>query len=240
MKTQEFISKFKSTYLWGNIIAMIVVVILFFVGLNYGLDIYTHHGEDITIPNLSGMSYEDARRMLEERGLKIEVNDSGYNRNLAPECILAQTPGAGCNVKSGHSVYVTVNSSHSPMLTIPDLIDNSSLREAQAKLSAMGFTLLEPEYVHGEKDWLYGIKSRGRTLYKGDVVSVEIPLLLQVGDGKFDESSGDVNVMDQGTTDDFQEVGSDDGSSNMGTTESANKESKKKKEKVDESGLSDF
>jgi len=240
MKTQEFVSKFKSSYLWGNIIAMIVIVILFFVGLNYGLDVYTHHGEDISVPNLSGMSYNDARRMLEERGLKIEVNDSGYNRNLAPECILAQTPATGCNVKTGHTIYVTVNSPHSPMLTIPDLIDNSSLREAQAKLSAMGFTLLDPEYVHGEKDWLYGIKSRGRSLYKGDIVSVDIPLVLQVGDGKFDESSSDVNVMDQDSTDDFEEVGSADGNSSSGTTENANKERKKKKEKVDDSGLSDF
>src|SRR5574344_2189074 len=215
MTSVEFISKFKSSYLWGNILAMFAVVICLAIGVKFGLDFYTHHGEGIVVPNVKGATYDQAVQILEERGLKVEVNDSGYNRRLPADCILEQTPSRGCIVKSGHTIYVTVNSPHSPMLTVPDLIDNSSLREAQAKLTSMGFSLLEPEYVRGEKDWVYGIKSRGRSLYKGDVVSVEIPLLLQVGDGKFDESSDDVNVMDQGTTDDFQEVGSDDGSSNM-------------------------
>jgi hypothetical protein len=238
MKTQEFVSKFKSSYLWGNIVAMIVVVILLFVGINYGLDIYTHHGEGISVPNLRGLSYESALRLLDEKGLKIEVNDSGYNRSLAPDCILAQTPGYGCKVKSGHTVYVTINSPHSPMMTIPDLIDNSSLREAQAKLTAMGFKLLDPEYVHGEKDWLYGIKSRGRNLYTGDNVSVEIPLVLQVGDGTFDSGSTDVDVTDPQSQDDFEEVtGPDDNGS--GENGGSSKE-KEKKVKVDDSGISDF
>lgn len=238
METTEFASKFKSCYLWGNIIAMIVVIILLFVGLNYGLDLYTHHGEGISVPNLRGLSYDDALRMLEERGLKIEVNDSGYNRTMAPGSILAQTPATGCKVKTGHTIYVTVNSPHSPMMTIPDLIDNSSLREAQAKLTAMGFKLLDPEYVHGEKDWLYGIKSRGRNLYAGDNVSVEIPLVLIVGDGKFDGDADDLDVTDPQNTDDFQEV---DGSGEGGSSSTGEKSTgKEKKVKVDDSGISDF
>lgn len=240
MKTNDFIAKFKSSYLWGNIIAMIVVVILLFVGLNYGLNLYTHHGEGISVPNLRGLSYGDAVRMLEERGLKIEVNDSGYNKNYAPDCILAQMPKVGCKVKSGHTVYVTVNSPHSPMMTIPDLIDNSSLREAQAKLTAMGFKLIDPEYVHGEKDWLYGIKCRGKNLYTGDNVSVEIPLVLVVGDGKFDEASQDVDITNADDQDDFEEVNSSE--NQKGNPESSSKTAPKKdkKEKIDESGLSDF
>lgn len=236
METNDFISKFKSSYFWGNIIAMIVVVILLFVGLNFGLTIYTHHGEGISVPNLKGLAYGDAVRMLEERGLKIEVNDSGYNKRYAPDCILAQTPATGCHVKSGHTIYVTVNSPHSPMMSIPDLIDNSSLREAQAKLTSLGFKLLDPEYVHGEKDWLYGIKSRGRNLYAGDNVSVEIPLILVVGDGKFDEASNDLDVTDADDQDDFEEVtGTDDNPTNENAAPK-----KEKKVKIDESGLSDF
>lgn|SRR5574344_2862252 len=240
MKTNDFFAKFKSSYLWGNIIAMIVVIILLFVGLNFGLNLYTHHGEGISVPNLKGLSYGNAVRMLEERGLKIEVNDSGYNKNYAPDCILAQTPALGCKVKAGHTVYVTVNSPHSPMMAIPDLIDNSSLREAQAKLTAMGFKLLDPEYVHGEKDWLYGIKSRGRNLYAGDNVSVEIPLVLVVGDGKFDEASQDVDVTDADNQDDFEEVSSP--GDETGNTDNSSKSAPKKdkKVKIDDSGLSDF
>src|SRR5574344_29742 len=213
MTSDEFISKFKSSYLWGNILAMFAVVICLAIGVKFGLDFYTHHGEGIVVPNVKGDTYDQAVQILEERGLKVEVNDSGYNRRLPADCILEQTPSRGCIVKSGHTIYVTVNSPHSPMLTVPDLIDNSSLREAQAKLTSMGFSLLEPEYVRGEKDWVYGIKSRGHNVYTGDRVSADIPLILQIGDGKFDGGNYDVDVTDGQGGDDFEEVsGPDNGS----------------------------
>lgn len=248
MTTKEFFSKFMSKYLLGNIFAMFMVTVLLFTGVVYGLDLYTHHGQGISVPNLKGMNYNDALRILEERGLKIVVSDSGFNRKLPADCILAQTPGAGVKVKDGHTVYVTVNSPSSPMLTIPDLIDNSSLREAQAKLSAMGFRLLDPEYVHGEKDWLYGIKSRGRSLYAGDNVSADIPLVLQVGDGQFDSNSDDINYTDPnynsdegGDKDDFEEVGGPDTPEKSSSHPESKKGNKSGyKDKVDESGLNDF
>ena len=45
MNTSEFFSKFKSRYLWGNIAAMVAVVFAVCLGVKFGLDIYTHHGE---------------------------------------------------------------------------------------------------------------------------------------------------------------------------------------------------
>lgn len=44
MTSSEFINKFKSKYLWGNIGAMILVLVLLCAGVKYGIDIYTHHG----------------------------------------------------------------------------------------------------------------------------------------------------------------------------------------------------
>ncbi len=243
MESKEFVKKFWGKYLWGNISLMIVVVILLCVGLKFGLDIYTHHGEGIQVPNLKGMQYEEAYRLLEEKGLRIEVSDSGYNKILPADCILAQTPGTSDVVKSGHVIYVTVNSPHSPMITIPDVIDNSSVREATAKLTAIGFKLLEPQLVRGEKDWVYGIVSRGRKLFAGDRVPVDIPVMLQIGDGKFDEGSADVDYTEpdysgEDQKDEFQEVS---GNEDAGSGGSSTKESKSgtKNVKVDDSGLSD-
>ena len=67
-------------------------------------------------------------------------------------------------VKGGRVVYVVINSSHSPMVSLPDIIDNCSYREARAKLMAMGFKVCEPQLVPGEKDWVYGVVSKGRHL----------------------------------------------------------------------------
>lgn len=187
MKPSEFINKFKSKYLWGNLAAMVLVVVALCLGIKFGLDLYTHHGEAIVIPNIVHKSYADAERILDDAGLEIEVTDTGYVRSLPPGCILAQSPDPGETVKAGHVVYVTINSDHSPMIAIPDVIDNSSLREAMAKLTAMGFKLGQPQFVAGEEDWVYGILAGGKHVVAGDRVSIDTPLVLLVGNGQLSE-----------------------------------------------------
>ena len=195
MKAKEFFGKFASPFLWGNLLAMALVVVLLALGVNYGLGLYTHHGEGIKVPKIEGMLYSNARSMVEADGLNIMVSDSGYNKNLAADCILAQNPGPGAIVKSGHTVYVTVNSPSSPTFAIPDVVDNCSFREAEAKLMAIGFKLLPPQYVSGEKDWVYGILCKGRRVSTGDHVSIDTPLTLMVGSGTY-ESDAEIDYIE--------------------------------------------
>ena len=198
MKTKEFFSKFMSGYLLGNLLAMVVVIVLLCFGVKYGLDWYTHHGQGVTVPKVEGMIFAKAHAMVLENGLNIMVSDSGYNKRLPANCILAQSPGEGTKVKEGHTIYVTVNSPSSPSFAIPDVVDNSSYREAEAKLMAIGFKLLPPKYVPGEKDWVYGILSRGRRVSTGDMVSIESPLTLMIGSGMYDEENDYIDYVEPG------------------------------------------
>lgn len=195
MTPSEFINKFKSKYLWGNLFAMVIVGVLLCVGVKFGIDLYTHHGEVVVIPDVRYKSFADAERILDDAGLQIVVSDTGYVRNLPPDCILEQSPGVGERVKVGRVVYVTINSDHTPTLTVPDVIDNSSLREAMAKLTAMGFKLGSPEYIAGEEDWVYGILVKGRHVVAGDKVSIDAVLVIQVGNGQRDAGDS-VNFID--------------------------------------------
>ena len=214
MKTKEFFGKFCSKFLIWNLIAMALVVILLVVGVNYGLDWYTHHGESIRVPNIEGMRITKAREMMEDCGLEIVVTDSGYNKRLPADCVLTQSPGVGLTVKSGHTIYVTINSSNSPSVAIPDVVDNCSYREAEAKLISLGFKVLPPQYVTGEKDWVYGVSCNGRKVSTGERISIEQPLTLLVGSGQYgaDEElnviGGDDALMQSGNgeVDDFEEV----------------------------------
>ena len=214
MKTKEFFGKFCSKFLFWNLLAMALVVILLVVGVNYGLDWYTHHGESIRVPNIEGMRITKAREMMEECGLEIVVTDSGYNKRLPADSVLTQSPGAGLTVKSGHTIYVTINSSNSPSVAIPDVVDNCSYREAEAKLISLGFKVLPPQYVTGEKDWVYGVSCNGRKVSTGERISIEQPLTLLVGSGQYgaDEElnviGGDDAMMQSGNgeVDDFEEV----------------------------------
>ena len=196
MKTKEFFGKFLSPFLLGNLLAMAVVIILLCLGVKYGLEWYTHHNEGIKVPKVEGMIYSNAIMLVEENGLRIMASDSGFNKRLPANCILAQSPGEGTMVKAGHMIYVTVNSPSSPSFPIPDVIDNSSYREAEAKLTAMGFKLLPPKVVMGEKDWVYGIISRGRRVSTGDMVSIDSPLTLMIGSGMYDQEDEELDYVE--------------------------------------------
>ena len=213
MKTKEFFGKFVSAYLLGNLLAMALVIVLLCLGVKYGLEWYTHHGEGIVVPKVEGMIYVNARTLAEEKGLNILVTDSGFNKRLPANCILAQNPGPGMKVKEGHTIYVTVNSPSSPSFAIPDLVDNSSFREAEAKLTAIGFKLTPPQQVEGEKDWVYGILCRGRRVSTGDRISIDSPLTLLVGNGHYgaeeeiDYIGSEAQPMqEEGETDEFEEI----------------------------------
>ena len=216
MKTSEFFGKLKSTYFWGNILAMIIVVAGVCWGTSFAIDIYTHHGESVAIPNIKQKSFADAEHILADAGLSIVVSDTGYVKSLPPDCILEQSPAAGSHVKTGHVIYVIVNASRSPEISLPDIIDNSSLREAMAKLTAMGFKLTQPQFVPGEKDWVVGAVAGTRQLQAGDKVTVDTPITIQVGNGQL-SADDSINFIDNtiesedfidegGDVDDFHEV----------------------------------
>lgn len=208
MESKEFFNKLMSRYLWGNIAAMLGVVILMCAGVKFGIDIYTHHGEAISVPDIKHKKFADAEHILNELGLQIVVTDTGYVKTLPPDCVLEQNPAPGEKVKSGHVIYVTINSSHSPTLAIPDVIDNSSYREAKAKLIAMGFKIGEPKFVSGEKDWVYGILVGGQSVSAGDRVPVDARLTILVGDGMIDGADS-VDIVDpsyENDVDGFEEI----------------------------------
>lgn len=183
MRLSEFVNKFKSRYLWGNILAMGGVIVLLCLFLKFGLNIYTRHGQSVLTPDVRHKSMVDARRILEDAGLDVVVGDTGYVKELPSDCVLEQSPMAGVRVKPGHHINIIVNASSTPTLTLPDIAGNCSSREAMAKLKAMGFKLGMPQFVEGEKDWVYGITVDGVSKATGDRIPISKTIVLQVGNG---------------------------------------------------------
>ena len=181
-KLKEFFSFKHNRFFWWNIIGMIVVIVGAIVGTLFWLDAYTHHGQSYLVPNVKHKSLEQAQLLLQNQNMQSAVVDSTYVKELSPGIILEQKPEAGMRVKDGRTIYLTINPREVPRVRIPDIIDNSSMRQAAAKLKAMKFKLTEPELVPGEQDWVYGIKYRGRKLKSGDKVPFEALLTLCIGD----------------------------------------------------------
>ncbi len=196
MKSSDFFGKLTSKYIWLNLAAMAAVVVLLVVGVKFGIDMYTHHGEAIPVPDIKHKSFADAKQMLAHAGLLIEVTDTGYVRTLPADCILEQSPQPGDFVKSGHVIYVIVNSANTPTITMPDIVDNSSMREAMAKLRAMGFKVGEPQFIVGEREWVYGATVNGRHVVAGDKIPVDAVVVLQVGNGSRSETDSTIDYVE--------------------------------------------
>ncbi len=155
----------------------------------YLLDDYTHHGEEIIVPETRGMTEDYAKAKFASLGLRAVVVDTGYNRTMPDKTVLEQSCKPGARVKEGRLVRLTINTTGAPTITIPDIANNSSLREAETRLRTLGFKLTSHEVIPGDADWVYAVKARGRTLGSKDKVSTDTPLTLVVGDGLEDEDA---------------------------------------------------
>ena len=171
-------------FLMGVAIVMIVAVVLIVFGVMKWLDVYTRHGEAVVVPDVKGMTVDEASKMFRNHGLVCVVSDSNYVKNMAAGIVLDVNPGIGQKVKEGRTIYLTINTLSIPLRAVPDVADNSSLRQAQAKVLAAGFKLTEIQLMNGEKDWVYGIKYQGRSLNAGDKVPLGAALTLMVGNGE--------------------------------------------------------
>lgn len=183
MTVKEFFSLEHNKYLWLNLLAMILVVVGGFWGVLKGIDHYTRHGEAVVVPDVKGMSVQEAEVIFRNRGLACAVSDSTYMKELPAGCILEYVPSAGQRVKEGRLIYLTINTLNIPLQTVPDVADNSSLRQAEARILAAGFKLDSIQYIEGEKDWVYGVKYKARELRIGEQVPMGATLTLVVGDG---------------------------------------------------------
>ena len=57
------------------------------------------------------------------------------------------------------------------------------MREAEARLSALGFKLSPAEFVPGDKDWVIAVKCHGRYVMRGERLPAETYVTLVVGSG---------------------------------------------------------
>lgn len=170
--------------LFINITAMAAIVaVAIFITFRW-INSYTEHGVAIIVPDITGMQEEDAISKLAQHHLVGVSYDHAYVKGVPTGEITAQRPAAQAKVKRGRKVYLTVSSGNQPMIAIPDVIENSSLREAESRLRASGFRLTPNDTIAGDLDWVYGIRYNGRELKDEERVPEGAELTIIVGGGE--------------------------------------------------------
>lgn len=166
-----------------NVAAMaVVVVVAVFITFRW-IDSYTEHGVALVVPDVTGMEEADAITKLGQHDFVGVISDHVYIKGVAPGEITAQRPAAQAKVKRGRKVYLTVSSGNQPMIAIPDIADNSSLRQAESRLRAAGFKLAPNDTIAGDLDWVYSVRYKGRELQGGELIPEGAELTLVIGGG---------------------------------------------------------
>ena len=166
-----------------NLAAMAAVVVAaVFITFRW-IDNYTEHGIAIKVVDVTGMQEEEAIQILSKHDLIGITADHVFVKGVPTGEIISQRPAGDSKVKRGRKIYLTVSSGNHPMITVPDIADNSSLRQAESRLRAAGFQLTPHDTIDGELDWVYGIRYNGRELNGEEQIPEGSTLTLIIGGG---------------------------------------------------------
>lgn len=143
---RKFLNFIKNHFLLRNIILAICIVIVGVWFVNFMLSVYTRHGQRMLVPDLSGMSVEDANSVITaDSEMVIIVSDSLYLPKLKPGQIIDQNPKANSGVKSGRKIFVTINAMQ-PVMEVMPYVVGVSLRQAKNTLESKGFEISRLKY----------------------------------------------------------------------------------------------
>ena len=166
-----------------NILAMAVAAVLLVWFAMLWLNIWTRHGDTISVPAVRSMQYDRAVDLLADEGLIGCVADSVYDRTTAPGTVIEQNPKAGTVVKEGREVYLTINAFSPKTVTLPTLTD-ISLRQARSILEGLEIkNIVEKRVPSDFKDLVIGVRYKGARLMPGARVPVNALIELEVGEG---------------------------------------------------------
>lgn len=139
-------SNTKKSWIIKNLLGAVLFFVALAVVANILLAIFTHHNKVITVPDMTGMSLEEAGQVADSSLIRIDVVDSIYVRGMPKGAVYKQNPAAGANVKTGRRVLLTINAVVPKKVTMPNLI-GYSMRQAKAELSTRGLSLGKLIYV---------------------------------------------------------------------------------------------
>lgn len=170
-------------YFWRHIGLMIAASALLVGMIFLMLNLYTHHGESITVPDIRKLTLEQVEQRLESLNLRYTVLDSAYSLELPPTGVIDQTPKPGEKVKENRRIYLTVNAVNAPLVPIPNIID-ASLRSAEVQLETAGLRVGEQIRVPDlAKNAVLDLKMNNVSVAPGTKVPKGTAIDLVLGDG---------------------------------------------------------
>lgn len=184
----NFIKYIFSKYFFKQILNAIILTLFFILILYFYLNITTNHNKYINVPELNGVAFNEAIKILDENNLSFIVLDSAlYNPEYPKFSILDQMPKSNTQVKKNRKIYLTLNPSNYGKVSVPNIIQITQ-RSANSSLLASGLEIGEVSYENNiGKDMVLEILFNGNKLKVGDMVPKKSKIDLILGNGIIEE-----------------------------------------------------
>lgn len=152
-----------------TIIAILLFFGIFLLCAFLWLKIYTHHGQELKLPDYTGFQYEDAARDARKKKFRMSVLDSIHILGKPGGEILKQDPAPGSLVKQKRMIYATITKRS------PDKILSGRLPEMYGKnydrkkkeLSdhfEIKSKVVDKRFDPGESDQILEVRYKGKTI----------------------------------------------------------------------------
>ena len=152
---------------------VIIAIIGALVGVGFALGIFG--SKDIVVPDVKGMTYEEAEKTLEDAKLEIKIGEYVYDKEYKVETVCTQDPDDGQMARKGQKVTVDI-SKGADNGVVPNLIGKTK-DEAKRIIEEFGYKLGEIKVVEGEEPKDTVLKqdpAAGEEAENGDTINIEV------------------------------------------------------------------
>lgn len=152
-----------------TLLAIVIFMGIVLLAIFLWLRIYTHHGQELMMPDYTGIQYEDAVLDAANKKFRISIQDSLHILGKPGGMILKQHPTPGSLVKSRRMIYVTITKrSPDKILSarLPELYGKSYERKKQEledhfKIKSR---IVDTKFDPGDPGQILEVRYKGQTI----------------------------------------------------------------------------
>lgn len=194
-KIKELIRYIESHIVLRNIVLAFLILVFGTTIIMQLLKIVTRHNQNLSVPDFSGLTLEEATQSAQSRNLRIEVFDSVFLTDYEKGTVVEQHPKAGFKVKKNRKIFLTMNAMNPERVAMPDLVDLTFI-QARAKLESFGLKIGHISYEPNiGQNMVLAQKIRGRAIIPGDSIVKGAKIDLVLGMGLSDEQTEIPNLI---------------------------------------------
>ena len=195
INTSEKLKMFFNHYFIRSIIILTLAIGFIFWGTMVFLRHYTHHGEALSVPDLTGLTLNEAGNLLKSKKMRWQLSDSVYVTSVKPGAVVSQNPEPGSKVKENRNIFLTMNALMPEKVKMPNVV-GVSFRQAKTMLESQGLNVGKMDFVYDiAKDYVLKQLYRDQEIRRGTEILKGSDIDLVLGSGLSNERTPVPNLL---------------------------------------------